>query len=466
MEGDPVAPPAAQTGRQGFFSRTFDDLKQRSANFGESLERFATGKQSFGSTTLQFMGQSAGGAQDVIGEALSSVVSTFTPQPVKDAVKNAGVAFLETPVGQAGLQAIKSGVDAYEDWKQEHPRDAANLESVVNIGSLLPVGAGAKAAAKPIARGFVGASRALGTALEPVEQGLRESAEKGVKQVLGATTKSAKLESERLAPELLNRPMKETFALTRKGMEAKATAGRELAGEAIDDLGELPGNTKVKTLIDALEAEKDQFVIDGVAVNPDAIENISSMQRLFEQYGDEVSNESLRKVRRLLDEKVYGAKGSFPTVAEGSKLDAQKMAADTIRGILAEAHPDLAKLNKEFTFWKNLEDVLQKTNLRTGSQSAGLVKNLATVAGAASAMEPTSMATRALLFRAISTVVGSPGWKLLSAKAKSKLADLIAASRFVEAAKILEPASPSVRALREAMEDITKDIEPRPPLSE
>jgi hypothetical protein len=47
------------------------------------------------------------------------------------------------------------------------------------------------------------------------------------------------------------------------------------------------------------------------------------------------------------------------------KNNIKKGLADNIRKQLAEQNPDLAKLNKEFKFYKTLDDVLIETISRT-----------------------------------------------------------------------------------------------------
>jgi hypothetical protein len=46
-----------------------------------------------------------------------------------------------------------------------------------------------------------------------------------------------------------------------------------------------------------------------------------------------------------------------------------KSVADTLRSELSKASPDLAKLNKEFSFYKNLSDILETTITRQKPQS-------------------------------------------------------------------------------------------------
>ena len=68
-----------------------------------------------------------------------------------------------------------------------------------------------------------------------------------------------------------------------------------------------------------------------------------------------VSVGTARKVRQILDKaigqnsKVFGLTGN-----ETDSLAVQKLAANSIRSALAKEYPDIASLNKEFTFWSNV----------------------------------------------------------------------------------------------------------------
>ena len=132
----------------GILSKIKEALTKRADSVNAGIDRMAEGKQSFGESVLQLVGNSAGGVGDVIGEGIKAV----TPQPVKDAIKsgagyvaegakqvNKGLTnILGTDIGKAGLDALHSGVDAYKQWSQENPRAASDLESVVNIAMILP----------------------------------------------------------------------------------------------------------------------------------------------------------------------------------------------------------------------------------------------------------------------------------------------------------------------------------------
>ena len=142
--------------QSGFFASIKEDLAKRGENVNDAFNR----DQSFVSKTLQLIGQGAGFVGDIVGEGIKSVgrgISAITPdiieKPFVGGAKKLGVGILNTSLGQAGLRAIEGGVESYNQFKQENPETARNLEAVVNIASLLPIGKGAQIAGKGAIKG-------------------------------------------------------------------------------------------------------------------------------------------------------------------------------------------------------------------------------------------------------------------------------------------------------------------------
>lgn len=135
-----------------FSERIKEDLAKRRETFGAGVEAQSRQQQTTTETTLQAVGQGAGLLFDVAGEALKSVVDK-----IPDAIKKPIVAksVLNTPLGEAGIKAISQGMDIYKEWKVGNPRAARDLESVVNIGLLIPFGVGAKVAERGVAKPLI-----------------------------------------------------------------------------------------------------------------------------------------------------------------------------------------------------------------------------------------------------------------------------------------------------------------------
>lgn len=381
------------------------------------------------------IGQAAGGIGDVItsgigvlGKIGSALTPDFIENPIKGMVGGATNAVAQTPL-------VQGVAGAYEELKKNSPDTAASLENSANILSLFPITKAGQAGQKAIAQGVK--KTGLDVAQEGASKALKESAEASVARTLNPTTIATKATTQKLAPEIIKRPLSDTLAITRKGMQEKAGAAAEVAGEAIQEAGTLAGKTKTSELIDFLQSQKQQFAAGGKVVNREGVASVDEVIDIIAQYGDEVDDEVLRSVRRIFDSEYYqGKKNIAKSTAETSTLSFKKQAADKIRGILAEAYPEVAKLNKEFTFWSGLEGVLEKTVARkTGQKNA--LKAVATIGGATTGNTVTGRVLGAVGFNAIASLIDSPAWGLVNAKLKNRLADALAASDLSEIGKIL-----------------------------
>ena len=92
---------------------------------------------------LRVAGQVAGGVGDVLGSAIGSTASTvndLTGGALGETAKSAGSSILQTELGKKGLELAQQGMEEYSKFKQEYPNAAKDLEAVVNIASIIPVG--------------------------------------------------------------------------------------------------------------------------------------------------------------------------------------------------------------------------------------------------------------------------------------------------------------------------------------
>lgn len=405
-------------------------------NPNSALGRMGTGQQGAMDTVLQIGGQGAGAISDVVGAGLGlggRAVSALTPdsieRPIVDTAKAALQGVAESPIGQAVGGAVGAATDLYGQFKDTQPVAAANIEAVGNIGSMLPIGK-ASQAGKQVLSGADDVAKGLA-------KPLRESAEASVSRVLNPTTNATKAATQKIAGELVDRPLKDTLSLTRKGMQAKAGAAAEVAGEAIQAAGPLPGKSRTKDLINYLQKQKDDFMAGGKVVNREGVGSIDEVTDLVAQYGKEVDDEVLRDIRRIFDAEFYqGKKNIAKSAAETSTLNFKKKAADEIRRILGDKYPDIAALNKEYTFWSNLEDVLGKTVARKTGQK-GAIKAVATIGGAAAGQGVAGSLAGALAFRTVASMIDSPAWGFVSAKVKNRLAEALASSNLSDIGQIL-----------------------------
>lgn len=295
-----------------------------------------------------------------------------------------------------------------------------------------------------------GAGEGVGAALNSplVPRLLRSSAEKQYGQAINATKQGNKWVSQNIAvPELLDRNVS---AMTLKGLQKKATTSVDAIGNAINDAWKsLPEGSALeleptwnaieKSAGDALTitaSNGKQIPVTAQAQN--ALGNLNYLKQTLLDVAEqnptsgklEVPVEKLRQLRQAWDEVAAQAKvyqGQQLADAATGKIHA--MAADAIRSHLGQEFPDIAALNKEFSFWKNVEKVVGDTVLRREGQAKPISRQLASAAGATAGAVAGGLHGAILGKQAmdgLQTLTNSTAWKTVSAVQKNKLAQYLA----------------------------------------
>jgi hypothetical protein len=143
-----------------------------------------------------------------------------------------------------------------------------------------------------------------------------------------------------------------------------------------------------------------------------------------------LSVEALRKFKQGFDD-IGRQAGRFEgrTLADQSSAAVQSIAADASRNALNTQFPEIAALNKEFGFWKDVERVALDTALRRKGQAPSLLTDIAkgagTVAGGAHGGIEGALAGRAAL-GALSGARRNPFIQTQLAARQAAIADRIA----------------------------------------
>jgi len=274
---------------------------------------------------------------------------------------------------------------------------------------------------------------------------LKEQAAKKVVQALGPTKERFKAIAERLAPNILQRGL----GGSREALQEQAASKLSQVGSELDAVLTQHATQPIgsQPVVDALETAKDAFRTTSVAgtvveFEPRAIKQLTGLQQVLTDLGPNPTVEQLVAVRRAWD-KVVSQAGGFEHRASGaigvplkdiSEAWAKREATGAIRELLAVDVPDLAAINKEWAFWKGLNDVLTQTLKRTQPHGVSMGQMLAGGMGTmAGAMAGAPMGTEAaaaggalgLLAAQARAVVTSPRWRLLDARIRNQLADAI-----------------------------------------
>ncbi len=123
----------------GFFSRVGTDFAKRGEKVQASMDANADNPSVKNAVQggLNIAGQFAGGALDIIGEGIKSIIPDIAKKGLEQLSNKIADVVTENPRVLGGLQAVNGGIDKYQEWKKYNPEDAKSLEAVVNISSLL-----------------------------------------------------------------------------------------------------------------------------------------------------------------------------------------------------------------------------------------------------------------------------------------------------------------------------------------
>ena len=100
--------------------------------------RFLRSEQGLGQTAFDITGQAAGAIGDVIGSGITSVVKG-ADYLSGGLISKGAEAVAGSEVGQAVGGVVEDVASQYAAFKQAYPEAARNLESIVNIASLIPL---------------------------------------------------------------------------------------------------------------------------------------------------------------------------------------------------------------------------------------------------------------------------------------------------------------------------------------
>ena len=111
----------------------------RAQKTSEIITAGLRGDQTKSETVGQLEGQAFAGLGDLLMEGVSAAgrgISYVTPDFIEDEVMNQLGIFFDQPLMRKGKEALIAGGQAWQNFSQENPRAARNIEAVVNIGGV------------------------------------------------------------------------------------------------------------------------------------------------------------------------------------------------------------------------------------------------------------------------------------------------------------------------------------------
>lgn len=303
--------------------------------------------------------------------------------------------------------------------------------------------------------------------LESVEQGALQAAGMGVAKVAGAAAKPlvksagetigkvfapTKAADKAIVQKAIPRLLEEKpIALTRESLEKQLGNSARAAGNALDTaLENIPPGTKLSTesvqgIVDSLNNEAKRLTTTDIHGNVKPIPGTSGIIGFYNDAAKFVENiepsfENVRKIRQTLDTLVDQNGKWNLTGAEGSIREIQRDLANNLRTSLAQTGGKaFQQANKDYSFYKGLQTVIEHTNERQTGQVGHLTRRILTGAGAVVGAPGGlgGVVTGAETMNLLSRAVDSTAWRTVSAAMKSKIADYLAADQLEIVAPIL-----------------------------
>src|SRR3990167_1416413 len=405
----------AQEGRQG---RVGVEQPQKKG----ILEKISSASEAtFGKASEFLFGTTGKVAGTVVGTAAESVKKALT-----------------------GKGFGKEGEDVFKPQEVITPKNIlfTGLELIPDVK---PVLGAIRAIPKYGEKIAVGITRGIDSLVEKIPESLRESAIQDFYKILNPTTKPLKRLTQKVAPEMAEKVgvITSTEKLLGKASEKVSIMGEKIQESLLDILPEQ--STKIMPILESLSKFQKKFMVDGISAEPkvtNAVNDIASSLIDLTKQGDEISTQGLVRLNQIWSKTVAKASGfeRFSDEISQAGLLAKKEATRIIREQLAKDLPDVAILNKEFTFWKRVEDIVRATVERRTGQAVPLSERFGQVVGgvAGTGGGPTKIVIGAYLGKKIIQAIRSPLWKSIAAKTKDQIADLIAEGRLSQAESLLE----------------------------
>ena len=139
-----------------FISGVGESLKERGGEVVSEVKSVVTGEKAFTPRTqLRVAGAAAGAVSDVGFEA----IKLLAPKFVEDLVSKAGEKVADTEVAQAFAEK-------YTELQEKYPEAMKDIENIIDIAALVPIGKGAEVGIKTTEKGIQKISKVTGEAIE------------------------------------------------------------------------------------------------------------------------------------------------------------------------------------------------------------------------------------------------------------------------------------------------------------
>lgn len=351
------------------------DAKKRTSDIKETIIKGSQGKINPLQSGIRTIGSVAGLAGDVIGSAITKTASAIIPEAIKKEWVTFGKDILQTPIGKEGLKMAANGAEIYQNWKQNNPETAKDLEGAVNIATLFPIGKGAKIAKEGVSEAVSMAGKGISKTAKGLESGAKYAtaqlsglSKNTVEKIIakpGILQAGENITSESLGDKVKNALVKRIQDLSSTGKEYETI--RRYPGKVVI------GDTLVPETLSkygiGLEDGKIKLTAENVPLKQG---DINAIQSFINQYGKEteLSGNAFMNARKAL---------SNMAGYDADKSDISKLIAKELRSSYDELGKGqlkgLAELDAKYSGEKGALDKIKKEYLQKGIKGAYELKD-------------------------------------------------------------------------------------------
>lgn len=431
------------------FTKLWDIAKKRSSNIAENqktrlaaetnpdlnlLQKTAISAREGIQSLANIVGWVVEGGWTIVLWAAWEAIDAITPDAVDKFASKKWQQLLESDIVQTGLKALVKWTESYGNFAEKHPEVDQSIKALFDLWSAS------------------GANQLKSKILKQVSEAdlkkskdLQESAESKVAEFLSPTKDKTTRSAMKITPEILERDIKGT----REEVLSLAKEQRKEYGKLIEDFEEiwLSGKVNMDEVDDVIDKftrranliDSENNIIYWQEAKVKALDDIMQTLRNVSKWESQVDSDKFTTIRKAFDE-VY----TWTDVTlDKFQNKLKKKIADELRRQFARDNVNMADINKEFSFYANLDDILSETVWRRFGKWEGW--GLLTARGEKITSAATSVwvavgfwlwdslgaVLGALVGRqtwfAIEKLISSPKWKLSRAQDQKKLADAIAA---------------------------------------
>lgn len=310
------------TEEPGFFGRTAEQLRERGAGLADIFAADVSGEQTRPETIFQTVGTELGAIGDIVGQGVVSAAKAL-PEEIKEPIASGVNSFLATDAGQAGIEALGKGIEAWENFKEGSPRAARNIEAAFNVG----------AAFTPV-KG-VSAAGAVKKGAQQVTKGVKKVTTKApviTSDDIGILASNAYKKADELGGNLTEK-FTNRFIENVEKLKPQTAAGRLIGGDdAFTKIVDRLSGLKDRPLTLQAAQEIDEILGDAVDASLEGGRFTKQARKILE-----IQDKFREGIENATPGQITGGREGFEALKEGRRLWAASRKLEDVERIIARA---------------------------------------------------------------------------------------------------------------------------------